>query len=149
VAFASAASDLVTGDRNDRTDVFVRDTTALLTNRVSVDRNGGDANGDSLNPEISLDGRNVAFESVASDLTAGDVNGFSDLFLRDLLAMAPVLVSVDMDGGGANGPSHDPSASDSPVMAFVSAATNLSRHDANGFDDVFLTLAPAWSVPPG
>jgi Tol biopolymer transport system component len=143
VAFASDASDLVTGDGNDSTDVFVLDTKDLITTRASVDSAGRDANGDSRNPAISLSGNIVVFESVGSDLAPGDVNGVSDIFLRDLQATAPILVSVDMDGGNTNGPSYDPSASDSPLMAFVSAGTDLTRQDENGFDDVFLTLAPA------
>jgi Tol biopolymer transport system component len=142
VAFASTASDLVSGDQNGRTDVFVRDTKGLITTRASVDSGGGDANGDSLNPAISLSGRNVVFESVASDLVPGDGNGVSDIFLRDLQATAPILVSVDMNGGSTNGPSHDPSASDSPLMVFVSEGTDLTRQDVNGFEDVFLTQTP-------
>ncbi len=61
--FTSDASDLVVGDSNSATDVFVRDLRALTTTRVSVDSLGGEANETSGFPRISADGRYVAFKS--------------------------------------------------------------------------------------
>jgi hypothetical protein len=82
VAFHSGASDLVPGDANGRTDVFVRDLVAGTTVRASVDTTGGDPDGVSGFPSISGGGRYVAFYSPSSDLVPGDANGFTDVFVR-------------------------------------------------------------------
>ncbi len=65
VAFASEASDVVSGDGNGLADVFVRDRLTGQTTRVSVSSSGGQANGQSSEPAISADGRYVGFGSEA------------------------------------------------------------------------------------
>ena len=62
VAFMSDASNLVPGDTNGAVDVFVKDLTTGAILRVSVDRHGGEANGDSHSASLSADGRYVTFE---------------------------------------------------------------------------------------
>ena len=89
VAFASAASTLVSGDTNGVEDVFVFDRVERTTERVSLSGSGGEANGDSYDPAISADGRYVAFTSAASNLTAGDANEELDIFVRDREAGRP------------------------------------------------------------
>jgi len=82
VTFASDSSNLLgAGDRNGVSDVFVRD--GATTTRVSVTTGGGEADGASLRPAMSADGRHVVFESVASNLVPGDTNGVVDIFLHD------------------------------------------------------------------
>lgn len=137
VAFASSASDLVAGDRNDATDVFVRDLATGTTTRVSVDAAGGDAAGRSSTPSISADGRYVAFQSDAPDLVGGDGNGQDDVFVRDLVAGTTVRVSVDAAGGEANGSSTAPAVGGDRV-AFTSWASDLVPGDGNGLADVFV-----------
>ena len=83
VAFHSSASNLVAGDRNSASDVFVHDRSTGLTERVSVDSSGAEGNRDSLEPVISADGQIVAFASHASNLVAGDTNGFIDIFVHE------------------------------------------------------------------
>jgi hypothetical protein len=61
VAFSSDASNLVSDDTNDTYDIFVYDTVANTTRRVSVGDNGIQANEGSYLPSISADGRYVAF----------------------------------------------------------------------------------------
>jgi len=85
VAFVSTAINLVSGDTNDNTDIFVRDRTANTTTRVSVSSTGTQANGDSDYPAISGDGRYVAFWSAANSLAAGDTNDALDIFVHDLM----------------------------------------------------------------
>src|SRR5262249_348565 len=87
VAFASGATDLVSGltDTNGLSDVFVR--SGVTTRLVSLARSGTAAgNGDSSSPCLRGDGRFVGFTSQATDLVSGlaDGNGTSDVFLRDL-----------------------------------------------------------------
>jgi Tol biopolymer transport system component len=79
VAFSSIASNLVPGDTNGVTDVFVHDRKTGVTTRVSVDSAGGEGNGDSAGPSISASGRFVAFTSAASNLVPGDTNGTEDV----------------------------------------------------------------------
>jgi hypothetical protein len=84
VAFDSLASNLVGGDTNAVTDVFVRDRQLGATARVSVDSAGSQGTGISNSSTISASGRYVAFESQATDLVPGDTNGFKDVFFRDV-----------------------------------------------------------------
>jgi hypothetical protein len=90
VVFYSRASDLVAGDTNNVTDVFVRDRTAGTTERVSVDSSEIQANDHSSlgdRPSISADGRYVAFSSRASNLATGPDNvAGNDIFVRDRTA---------------------------------------------------------------
>ena len=83
VAFDSQSSNLVAGDTNNRFDVFVHDRQTGVTERVSVDSAGSQGNGNSLTSSISADGRFVAFTSFATNLVAGDTNGFFDIFVHD------------------------------------------------------------------
>lgn len=118
-----------------------------LTKRVSLTSAGADPNGatpaetvsDTSSPEMSLDGRWVAFSSDASNLVPGDSNLAADVFLRDLETNKLKRVSVNANGAQANDASHSPSLSvDGRYLGFVSAATNLVSGDTNGKADVFL-----------
>jgi Tol biopolymer transport system component len=88
VAFISNASNLVSGDTNNANDIFVYDTVANTTSRVSVDSNGTLGNSFpydpfSYKPSLSADGRYVAFDSDASNLVSDDTNGDYDIFVYD------------------------------------------------------------------
>jgi len=160
VLFVSADPNMVAGDSNGVADVFMRDTCldggtscTPSTTRVSVAANGGDANGASGEP--SFTGRYVAFSSAASNLVAGDTNGVSDIFIRDLCLSAEPgcvpstrLVSVGRGGEPADGASSDPQMGPplkdfygheqhGRFIAFVSSATNLVAGDTNSAADVF------------
>ncbi|MGB5054904.1 MAG: hypothetical protein WBO24_10970, partial [Nitrospirales bacterium] len=74
VSFESDATNMVAGDTNAKRDIFVRDRQAATTTRVSVATGGGQVNGNSFNSYLSGDGRFVAFDSVATNLVAGDTN---------------------------------------------------------------------------
>jgi Tol biopolymer transport system component len=71
VAFASWASNLVSGDTNNFIDIFVHDRHTGQTSRVSVASDETQANADSYGPSISADGRYVAFHSHATNLVSG------------------------------------------------------------------------------
>src|SRR4051794_28287314 len=139
VAFASDASNLVSGDRNGQRDVFVRDRRARKTTRVSVGSPEVKTDGFSYSPSISADGRFVAFASEASDLVRGDRNVYSDVFVRDRKAGETTLVSVSSTGAGGVGSSGDPSISaDGRLVAFGSLAPNLVDGDSNDHGDTFV-----------
>lgn len=92
VAFASLASNAVSGDTNGTHDIFVRDRVLRRTIRVSASSSGAQANGRSHWPAISADGRYVAFVSIASNLAPGDEQGTWDVFLHDLVTRKTIRV---------------------------------------------------------
>ena len=98
IAFSSDATDLVTGDTNSTTDVFVRNRLSGSIVKASVDSNGTPSAGGSLMPELSGNGRVVAFLAVADDLVASDTNGFLDVVVRDLDAGVTELASIGTSG---------------------------------------------------
>jgi Tol biopolymer transport system component len=139
VAFASAASTLVSGDTNGTEDIFVYDRISGVTDRVSVTSTGGEADGDSYGPSISADGRYVAFTSAASNLTPGDGNDDLDIFVRDRVGHSTLLASAGPQGAIGDGPSVAPSISgDGRFVAFESDADSLVPGDTNGTGDVFV-----------
>ncbi|HVM97377.1 MAG TPA: hypothetical protein VMT89_13365 [Candidatus Acidoferrales bacterium] len=120
VAFYSYALNLVAGDTNGRSNVFVRDRQTNTTTLVSVGSSGTLGNGDSVNPAISADGRYVVFYSNASNLVADDTNASSDVFVRDLQTNTTTRVSVDSSGVQGNSASYGPAISaDGRYVVFV------------------------------
>ena len=112
---------------------------AQTTERVSVASDGTQANGGSTNATISADGRFVAYIGFASNLVAGDTNGFFDVFVHDRQTGTTERVSVASDGTQANCLSFRPAISaDGRFVAFESCATNLVASDTNGTQDVFV-----------
>ena len=139
VAFFSEASNLVAGDNNGTHDIFVHDRQAGTTERVSVDSNGTEGNGNSTDPSISADGRYVAFFASASNLVAGDTNSTRDIFVHDRQTGTTERVSVDSSGTEGNDDSDVPSISaDGRFVAFTSSASNLVAEDSNANWDVFV-----------
>ena len=139
VAFVSVATNLVPGDTNAVDDIFVRDRPSGTTERISVDSSGAEGNAMSTRPSISADGRYVAFQGLATNLVAGDTNGFGDIFVRDRLSGTTERVSVDSTGAEGDEASYFPAISpDGRYVAFWSAASNLVGGDTNGSWDVFV-----------
>jgi Tol biopolymer transport system component len=134
VSFESDADDLVTGDTNGQRDVFVRDRSLGTTVRVSVDSAGHQASGWSSESRVSADGACVVFSSTASDLVAGDENGFPDIFVHDLALGHTTLCSVASSGAQANDECFEPAVSgDGRCVAFTTLATDLLP-GPSGFD---------------
>jgi uncharacterized repeat protein (TIGR01451 family) len=153
VAFWSSATNLVPNDTNGRDDIFVRDTAAGTTDRVSVSSDEVESDGNSpepgvrgftaSSPDITPDGRFVAFFSSATNLVLDDTNtcplffedppgACPDAFVRDLVAGTTTRVNVASDGTQANDRTADPVISnDGLVVAFFSAAGNLVPNDTN------------------
>jgi Tol biopolymer transport system component len=135
VAFSSAATDLVPGDTNGTTDVFVRDRVTSTTERVSADGHGAGSGGGG--PTISADGRYVAFHSSAG-LVPGDTNGTDDVFVHDRVSGATARMSVKNDGGQSTDRSFAAALSaDGRDVAFTSLG-GLVRGDSNLSYDAFV-----------
>ncbi|WP_020519219.1 CBM96 family carbohydrate-binding protein [Catelliglobosispora koreensis] len=143
IAFVSDADNLSTEDDNSQPNIFVRDTVAGVTTLVNRadGMTGAAANGPSGLPSITPDGRYVAFESKASNLSTEDNDtclglGFEEegpctnVFVRDLIAGTTTYAS--RAGSPADGGSYTPSISaDGQRVAFTSVAHNLSNADNN------------------
>ena len=97
VTFSSEGTNLMAGDTNRRSDVFIRDLNARETRRVSVSTAGAHANASCSNTAVSR-GRSVLFECSASNLVTGDTNRSSDVFLRDVVAGVTTRVSTGAVG---------------------------------------------------
>ena len=139
VGFYSTASNLVSGDTNSYYDVFIRDTQAGTTSRVSVDSSGNQVTGSSTHLSISGDGRFVAFQSEAPGLVPADTNYAPDIFVRDTQASTTTRISVSPAGAQAVGSSQFPAISaDGRYVTYSSSASNLVTADTNGFEDVFV-----------
>jgi len=142
VVFHSFASNLVAGDTNNVPDVFAHDRATGTTARMSVSSVGAQGNQQSLGASVSGDGRFVGFDSDASTLVAGDVNGRTDVFVHDRVTGATERVSVATGGAEGNNRSGfvDPPAlsHDGRYVAFTSGASNLVANDTNNRVDVLL-----------
>jgi hypothetical protein len=139
VVFQSSATNLDPNDTNGCDDVFVHDRASGTTVLVSVDSSGVVGNANSFSAAISGDGRFVVFTSFASNLVANDSNGWTDVFVRDLVSGTTERVSVDSAGNqGDGGCLYSSVSSDGRFVAFESGSTNLVAGDTNGSDDVFV-----------
>jgi Tol biopolymer transport system component len=144
VAFATASADVVAGDANGATDLYVRDRVAATTVLASVNglgTTGSGPSGEGFACALSSDGRYVAFQSHATDLVPGDTNDASDVFVRDLTAGTTDRVSVSSSGaqiaGGAGEGSPVSIAAFANVVAFRSRfAVELT--DTNNVNDVYV-----------
>ncbi|MEW6158418.1 MAG: hypothetical protein AB1813_13375 [Verrucomicrobiota bacterium] len=142
IAFASRAGDLVSGDGNNRTDIFLRDlrqATTVLASRSLNPVDGASAN--SSAPSISADGRRVAFQSSANNLVASDSNGKSDVFVFDAQADAVRLVSINSigTGTGSDASSNPQISPDGRWVVFQSSAPNLVSPEVTaGFNRIYV-----------
>jgi len=144
VVFVSAASNLITGDRNGQPDVFLSDLRTGAITLVSTNLQGAMANGRSMLPAISGNGRFISFTSGASDLIDKDTNGVMDVFLRDLQREGTERISVSTGGRQQRVSVAPPFSQISDVsgngryVVFDSDASNLTSGDINRHTDVFV-----------
>lgn len=139
VAFTSDATNLVAGDSEGFTDIFLHDRETTTTVRVSQTPQGTGANANSGTPVISADGRFVAFVTRASNLAASDANGVEDVYLWSRETGQIELASIRANGRAGSNTSDSPALSaDGNFVAFASEATDLVAGDRNGVRDVFV-----------
>lgn len=139
IVFYSTADNIVPNDTNGVRDIFIRDMQNGTIERCSIRTDGGQTNDISEAPDVSADGRYVAFASLASNLVPNDLNGVWDVFLRDRVLGTTVRISERTDGVEGNGYSRHPSISDDGRwITFHSLATNFLRGDTNNWRDTLL-----------
>lgn len=140
VTFHSYAANLVGGDMNSRSDIFVCELATGQLTLVSISSDGEQGNHYSQYPSISADGRYVAFISRATNLIADDTNGaVVDVFVHDRQTRETVCASVDSAGVQANASCDYPVISgNGRYVVFMSQASNLVPDDTSSGYDIFL-----------
>jgi Tol biopolymer transport system component len=138
ITFVSASPDLVPGDTNNRTDVFLYDRSDGSTKRVSVNSQGDQSNGHSDSPWVSSNG-DVVFMSSASNLVSSDGNNFEDIFLHRVTTGVTTRISASTSGGAPNNYSGEPRITgNGNFVTYYSTASNLVSTDSNGRSDIFV-----------
>ncbi|MEU3183965.1 S8 family serine peptidase [Streptomyces sp. NPDC006923] len=102
--FNSDATQLVPGDTNGTTDVFVHDRQTGRTERISQTPGGAGGDGSSREQSISADGRYVAFQSNATNLVAGDTDTATDVFVHDRQTGTTTLIPGPVPDANNTGP---------------------------------------------
>ncbi len=126
IVFESAATNLVAGDTNNRSDIFAHDLATGTTTRVSVASDGSQIDLHSTNPAVSADGRVVTYQS-------------GDVFVYDRNTGIRTRTSIATDGGPANEGAWNPVISgDGSTIAYSSMSTNLVPGDTNNDSDIFV-----------
>jgi hypothetical protein len=142
VVFATAATNIVSGDTNGVSDVFLRDLRDWSVRRVTLSPSGQEADANSYSPCVSESGRFVAFSTHASNFAPNDTNGTADVYLWDALTGTLELISVNTHGFSGNEASATSGrrcvTEDGRFVAFHSNAWNLVAGDTNGWLDVFV-----------
>jgi Tol biopolymer transport system component len=139
VAFVSEATNLHPADGEPSADLFVKDLVTGALFLASSSDGGIVGNEASFGPDLSRDGRVVAFTSRASNLDPTDADVVEDVYLKDLATGDIRLVSSADGGTKGNGMSAVGSVSaDGRLVAFSSLSTNLDPADPDLFGDVFL-----------
>jgi len=134
-----AGGTLVTGASVIRSAYLVDMNNPDTTELISVNDSGTQGDDDSINASVSDNGNYVAFESLATNLVAGDTNGASDVFRRDLSVSETLLVSTADGTTSGNAASTGSSiSSDGAYVAFESLASNLVAEGTLGFSDIFV-----------
>ncbi len=159
VAFQSYATNLVPGDTNGKSDVFLRDLRAKTTTRVSTSDDDaqltipGNSTYGAGSPAISPEGRYVGFVTSAAGLAADDSTA-TEAYLKDTVTGALEVVSR-----GQHGQPVDVLAASSigisdgaERVSFISGRSTVVPGDTNGDPDIFIrdrTAGTTTMVPVG
>jgi Tol biopolymer transport system component len=126
VVFESTASNLLPGDTNDNSDVFLRDLSTGKTSLVDTTAGGGSPSQGASTPEISADGKKVVYESSSTDIPAAPPDGHEHIYEVDLASGEVTLIDRSSTGAAGDEASFDPDIDgDGARIAFVSTASNL------------------------
>jgi len=138
IVFQSDATNLVGGDTNTRSDVFLHDRVTGFTTRVSVTSTGLQANAASYSPAISGNGEVIAFTSEATNLYFLGNGGYAQVYAHDTVSGGTYLCSrVVFTPGDHN--SYQPHIShDGSRIIFRSSASNLAGGGIPNGTDIFL-----------
>ena len=139
LVFESDTSNYAAGGSTAQTDVFLKDLETGTLTRVSTSLTGTDGDGESINAQVSADGDYVVFQSDATDLTGGDTNGRTDIFLwtaatGELLNLTQGLAPVSNPNNGNYSPDVAFNGNDSAIVVFETARNLVAADTSNGTD---------------
>jgi hypothetical protein len=139
IAFESFASNLAGNDTNGFRDVYVRNLENRTTKLVSLNQAGDNSgNCESSKPVVSGNGRFVAFNSCATNLTTGSGQPANSVYVRDLQTDQTRLVSTNAGGAAVNGNATAISA-DGRFIVYQSRDQNITNvPDTQNFLDIFV-----------
>lgn len=139
VLVSSRASNLVAGDTNHATDLFLYDHTLGSLERVSVADDEAQANAATEGrADLSADGRYVVFTSRATNLVAANTQGVAQVFLRDRVAQTTTLISRRADGSAGAADSGSPRISaDGRYIVFASTSTFVATVPTMGLGNIY------------
>ena len=141
LVFQSASSNLVDGAASASLyDIYAADVLSVDISRVNVKADGTlAADGRSIAPDVSNDGRYVSFVSDTTNFADGATSTHYDVFLKDRDLGALTRLSTSLTGGDGDGESRNARISaDGRYVVFDSVAKNLAVGDSDSYYDVFL-----------
>lgn len=139
VLLISASTNLVPGDTNGRTDLYVWDLGSDTYERQPLGVGGAQPNRFPVDGVLSADGSTVAFVTASSNLVEGD-----DLSAEDVIVWDRVSDTYERQPLGLGGEQPDEYSSvedvsaDGSTVLLESLAGNLVEGDTNGVGDLFL-----------
>lgn len=149
VAFQSTASNLVDGDTNGKSDIFVVDITGGVVRpavRVSIGNAGDEADGNSSAPQISADGETIVFHSSADNLVSGDINAATDVFA---VANPPTpTMTVTPTATATSTPTVSPTATVTPTPTVTATPTVTRTPTVTATPTVTLTPTATRTATP-
>ena len=151
VLFVSNSTDVITGQTPDGSQhLYIRDTVANTTRLVDQTTTGGvdPSEGSGVGASMSPDGRYVAFDSNSDNLVAGDTNGTSDVFIRDMQANTTTRISVGPGNTQDDCGSFLPSMTDNAqTVVFISCADNWGINPQT-FDEGWVWHSGGGNITP-
>ncbi len=137
VAFTSSATNLVSGDTNGYPDVFLHDLQTGTTTRVSVTSDGSQGAGQSFEPQISGDGRYIAFHTYSDLAGSGALTGMPNAYRVDRTTGRVEDLCVRWDGVFLR-LCLSPAISDDGRYVAFEAQGKLAVEDANNTTDIYV-----------
>ncbi len=139
VWFSSSASNLVSGDANNASDIFIKDVSTGLTTVVSSSSAGVVGNSESTLEAISSDYGKALFVSTSTNLASGVASGHTHLYVKTVSGGGITVVDAKADGTVSAGDvSLREVNSDLTKVIFTTSASNLVAADTNAASDIFL-----------
>lgn len=136
--FASTAANLVDGDTNRSTDLFIADAQNGTLERVNLGQNGAQADGETNSiADMSADGRYVVFQSLARNLVTPPTNGRWQVYLRDRQLQTTTLISRTAAGAAAPDGGYTPRISADGRHIVYASLDGLVAEDNNDRADIY------------
>ncbi len=135
VAFTAVADNLVPGVSGKQ--IYRKDMLTGEVRLASASAEGVPANNNTFYGKISGDGRFVAFSSLATNLVAEDSDDRVDVYVKDMLSGALVVVSIEPGGVRRLDDAYVTAISaNGGVLTYVSSVSRLGPLNTNPTDDV-------------